>query len=356
MVAPLADSISAHAWNADKTRLAISPNSKLIHIYKVTGTDPSKWEIEHTLKRHDQVVTAISWAPKTNRILSCAQDRNAYVWNFKDGEWKPTLVLLRLNRAATCCAWSCNEEKFAVGSSAKVVSVCYFEEENDWWVSKVIKKHKSTVLNVAWHPTSPTILATASSDFKCRVFSAFIKEIDSKENKKAMFGKELNEYAAGGWVLDVSWSPSGDHIAFIGHDSSLSVADTTNDNVQVIKTKFLPFRTLTFLSDNAIIAAGHDFSPVAFSKSGDSWAMNGRIDEGEGKKKQAKSGFGSAFAKFEQQTSEEEELKTRHKNSVSRLSIVEQASGKVSKFSTSGIDGRVVIWNTSDIKASGFSA
>jgi len=34
------------------------------------------------------------------------QDRNAYVWTFAKGEWKPTLVILRINRAATCVKWS----------------------------------------------------------------------------------------------------------------------------------------------------------------------------------------------------------------------------------------------------------
>ena len=47
--------------------------------------------------------------------------------------------------------WSPKENKFAVASGAKVVSVCYFEEDNDWWVSKHIKKHKSTVLFVDWY-------------------------------------------------------------------------------------------------------------------------------------------------------------------------------------------------------------
>lgn len=43
----------------------------------------------------------------------------------------------------------------------------------DWWVSKMIKKHKSTVLSVAWHPNSQ-LLATGACDFKCRVFSAYV--------------------------------------------------------------------------------------------------------------------------------------------------------------------------------------
>jgi actin related protein 2/3 complex subunit 1A/1B len=69
------------------------------------------------------------------------------------------------------------ENKFAVACGAKCVSVCYFEEDNDWWVSKHIKKHKSTVLKVDWHPNN-SLLVTASSDFKCRIFSAHIKGVD----------------------------------------------------------------------------------------------------------------------------------------------------------------------------------
>jgi len=68
-----------------------------------------------------------------------------------DKKWKPTLVVLRLNRAATCVRWSPLENKFAVGSGARMVSVCYFEKENDWWISKQIKKPlRSTVTRSDW--------------------------------------------------------------------------------------------------------------------------------------------------------------------------------------------------------------
>jgi len=70
--------------------------------------------------QHDKLITAISWAPQTNRIVTCSQDRNAYVWTpTATGEWKPALVLLRINRAATCVKWSPREDKFAVGSGAR---------------------------------------------------------------------------------------------------------------------------------------------------------------------------------------------------------------------------------------------
>lgn len=82
-----------------------------------------------SLLQHDKVITSIDWAPNTNRIVTCSQDRNAYVWKqAQDPQtgatvWKPTLVLLRINRAATFVRWSPNEDKFAVASGARCVDV-----------------------------------------------------------------------------------------------------------------------------------------------------------------------------------------------------------------------------------------
>merc|ERR1712137_1257334 len=162
----LAQSISCHAWNADQSKVAICPNNNAVIIFAKQGNELVK---EHTLKEHDQLVTGIDWAPKSNRIVTCGQDRNAYVWRFEDGIWKPTLVILRINRAATDVKWSPNEDKFVVASGAKTVSVCYFEKDNDWWVSKHIKKHNSTVLKVDWHPNN-VLLATASADNQTELF------------------------------------------------------------------------------------------------------------------------------------------------------------------------------------------
>ena len=80
--------------------------------------------------QHDKLITSIDWAPNSNRIVTASQDRNAYVWqqtpDAQTGQltWKPTLVLLRINRAATYVKWSPNEDKFAVASGARFVS-CY---------------------------------------------------------------------------------------------------------------------------------------------------------------------------------------------------------------------------------------
>jgi len=76
------------------------------------------------------------------------------------------------------------EKKFAVGSGAQLISVCYFEVENDWWVSKHIKKPiRSTVTALDWHPNN-MVLATGTADFRVRLFNVHMKEVDQCQKVK----------------------------------------------------------------------------------------------------------------------------------------------------------------------------
>ncbi|KAJ0883216.1 putative WD40/YVTN repeat-like-containing domain superfamily [Helianthus annuus] len=47
--------------------------------------------------------------------------RNGTGWNEEGSLWVPTLVILRLNRAALCVQWSPKGNKFVVGSGAKTL-------------------------------------------------------------------------------------------------------------------------------------------------------------------------------------------------------------------------------------------
>lgn len=356
----LAPCITSHAFNKDGTMVALCPNNNELHIYKKNGNN---YEPQFVLAEHDQVITGIDWAPNTNRIVSCSQDRNAYVWQYQADEqmWKPTLVILRINRAATCVKWSPKENKFAVASGSKCVSVCYFEEDNDWWVSKHIKKHKSTVLSVAWHPSN-VLLATGSSDFKARIFAAPIKGIDKKSESQTVFGDKISfgdclvEFDAGtGWIHSVDFAPSGNTLAFCSHDSSICfVSDIAKaDSVQKILLEELPFRTVAFLSDTALVAAGHDCNPVLFTANGANWEKKGFVDVPSAKDGPKKEGTAKAFDMFKSQatkgTSEsgDTSLPTKHQNAISCLFV--QAGVKA--FTSSGVDGCICFWPYSVVES-----
>jgi len=348
--------ITCHAWNADGSKVALCPNNNEIHVYAKSGNN---YNLETKLTEHDQTVTSIDWAPKSNRIVSCSQDRNAYVWTFEAGKWKPILVILRLNRAATYCKWRPEENKFAVASGAKLVSICYFEEEQDWWVSKHIKKHKSTVLQVDWHPNN-SLIVTASTDFKVRIFNAYLKGVDKAAPQglgaSVAFGEPVLELDnPNGWVHASKWSPSGNTIAFAAHDSTIHFADVASGNasVQTLKWGDLPFADLIFVSEDKVIAAGHDNTPVLYSKAGGKWSFTKKVDAGGGAAAATAAGSekNAAFKVFQnkvdkgESTSQQTVLNTKHQNAITCVRAFKKSGANVSQYSTSGIDGQIAIWS-----------
>jgi len=347
----LAPCITCHAWNADGSKVAICPNNNEIHVYAKKGAD---FTLEAKLTEHDQVVTGIDWAKESNRIVSCSEDRNAYVWTWKDNQWKPTLVILRINRCATDVKWSPNENKFAVASGAKCVSVCYFEVDNDWWVSKHIKKHRSTVLKVDWHPNN-VLLATSSSDFKTRIFGAHIKGVDAvcpntPFGNKLAFGEILVELETGGWAQSVQWSPSGDLLGFVGHDSTLCVADITSKEAKltIVPCLDLPFKDLLWTAEDSIVCVGHDCNPTLFQNKG-GWQFVKKLDTGSNVTAEAKGN--SAFKTFQNkidkgtESTNDTKINTKHQNTITYIVAYKKNGNAVAQYSTSGLDGSLGIWD-----------
>ena len=141
-------------------------------------------------------------------------------------------------------------------------------------MSKHIKKPiHSTVLSLDWHPNN-VLLAAGSCNFKFRVFSAYIKEVDEKPASIPWGGKmpfsqlmfEFGGSGTGGCVHGVSFSASGSRLAWVSHDSAMSVADASKSvQVSTLKTEFLPLLSVSFFSENSIVAAGHDCCPMLFN-------------------------------------------------------------------------------------------
>lgn len=298
--------------------------------------------------------------PCNTRQLTCL-DRNAYVWEPSPEGWKPTLVLLRINRAATCVRWAPSETKFAVGSGARLIPVCYFEEEDNWWVSKHLKKPiRSTITTVAWHPNS-VLLAAGSTDGHARVFSSFIKGVDARPEPSAwgerlpfntVCGEFLNNTA--GWIHSVAFSPSGNALAFAAHDSSLTVVYPSAPEqppraVISITTQLLPFMSLVWNSEDSIIAAGYDCEAYRFQGSEQGWQLAGSL-EAKGRPGLQDHKEESALNMFRQMDlkgqkgTDDTKLKTVHQNTISTIRSFQESGGNVSHISSSGVDGRVVIW------------
>uniref|UniRef100_A0A2K5YNM7 Actin-related protein 2/3 complex subunit n=1 Tax=Mandrillus leucophaeus TaxID=9568 RepID=A0A2K5YNM7_MANLE len=292
--------------------IALSLNNHEVHIYK----KGHQWVKAHELK--------------DDRVVTCGADHNAYVWSQQDGVWKPTLMILRINHTATFVKWSPPENKFAVGSEAQLISVCYFESENDWWVSKHIKKLiRSTVLSLDWHPNK-VLLAAGSCDFKHSVFSSHIKEVDEKPgsmtwDSKMPFGQLMSEFGGsgtGGWVHRVSFSACGSHLAWASHDSTVSVADASKS----VTVSWL----LAMTADQCSVTT----MTVALEIPKQSIQRNMSAIE--------------CFCNMDKRAMTEGcnmALEMLHQNSIAQVSIYEVDKKDCHKYCTTGIDGAMTIWD-----------
>lgn len=357
-----------HVFSPSGDVLAITVGDS-VKLYKVQGL--AKPEFFAELKGHAKTVTSVDISPDGSRILTCSQDRNALVWEMKDNEYKPTLVLLRINRAATVCRWSPLGNKFAVGSADRIIAVCYYEEENDWWVSKHLKKPlKSTITSLNWHANN-VLLSCGSTDGHSRVFSTFIKGLDSKPEASA-WGSKLpfqtlcSDFISetGAWVHSVAFNSTGDILAFVNHDSSLNVVYPQGEGLpplafHLIKTSHLPFRSLVFVNDNKIAAGGNDNVLVIFEGNQDGWKEVGPVEKILGPVAKHSSTLRSgddddeisshdALNMFKQldlrgrvtkTNTGGAGLSTSHQNTITSVKLY-----SLSHVSTSGDDGRVVVF------------
>lgn len=163
-----------------------------------------------------------------------------------------------------------------------------------------------------------------------------------------------------------------------------------------IKTTTLPYVTLTWTAEDALIAAGHDCQPVLFSGTSSSWKAIGSLDDANGPRSSSfpsavssprtagSTGGGgppvgrlnnAAFNRFKEADSKGTssipgtpsspggglfggassssgvaggELMTVHQNTITSVRPYEWAqNGNVSKVSTTGVDGKLVVWSVS---------
>jgi len=342
--------VTCHAYNKDQTELALSLNNEKVTMYKLVN---KKWEKYDELVEHQGKVTGLDWAPNTNQIVSCGADRNAFVWHQDEfGKWKPTMVLLRINRAAICVRWSPQENKFAVGTGSRVINICHYDSDNNWWISKNIKKPiRSSVLSVAWHPNN-YLIAAGSSDNKCRVFSAYVKAVEGRPagnewGKRLPFGELLAEYGSpsGGWIHGVGFNNDGTQLAWVSHNSCIGFAIGGEPEAKIARTRFRPFTSCYWTSPSSLVAVGFDCNPIAFNLGPNGFEFADKCDQEDGGGSAKQSKFGAMFRDMDSKgtTQAVSELKTRHKNSI--LEIIPCKSG----FSTCGADGQVIQWSLNNL-------
>ena len=98
-----------------------------------------------------------------------------------------------------------------------------------------------------------------------------------------------------------------------------------------------------------MLAAGHDCAPFALVCQGGKWTLSDKIDT---QVKKTAVSQNSAFNKFKQMdsramstTTVDTELSTIHQNTITTLRAFTVAGNQVTKVSSSGVDGQLIVWD-----------
>ncbi|KAL0041805.1 hypothetical protein WJX79_005327 [Trebouxia sp. C0005] len=204
------------------------------------------------------------------------------------------------------------------------------------------------------------LLATASSDSKCRVFSTALPGIDAEQSLNGVTSKFgdclLQVDSHSGWCHAVAWSPSGSQLCFTSHGSQLHVVSgiharellrshplvqdqSVDPNAplqchlqpqpdrQDIQLRQLPFKVVAFLQEDLLIAGGFEGDMYMVKCRQQHWqvikAIQGDVQQSHAAhlKKQLSAEFSKKLDMFKQQTA------SPVTNKVTRSSTQPQVAG-----------------------------
>ena len=132
------------------------------------------------------------------------------------------------------------------------------------------------------------MIAAASFDGSCKVFSAIHTKVDTEAPEGPFaevtsFGKALFKFNCMYWLNHVSFDPTGTVLCYASHDGTLNFCDVSGgDKGEVTKfTHFgLPFTKGKFLSDSTYLAVGYEKAPFLIVKEDGAWKETKCLDEG----------------------------------------------------------------------------
>ena len=382
----VAKTITCHCWNKDRTQIALATrNSNDILVYETGKSSKFEdWKLIHTLIGHDLPVTALDWDPNYNRILSCSEDCNAYVWNYENNKWIPTLVVLKIKRAALCCKWSPNGKAFAVGSSEKKLRICTFNADQNLWVHPsglhvkqereeepeaadgtptVSNKTRGSIFCVCWDRTGQ-LLCRGSLDGSMNIVSTYydpsepIRDCPFDISTKELFGFVFGDKC--GIVEDIAVNPKNDIIAYTDRNSDTHFLEFKGHIMtkQTVHCPTLPFTSLLFITDRIVAAGGFDNNLHILAKKSDVWEYVGIADTSSPSSSSSVSTSFQERIRMLQSNANVSSVRTVnsrtatgstmngcHKNIIVELQMKTWDGSMCTEISSCGLDGRLVIWN-----------
>jgi hypothetical protein len=201
-------------------------------------------------------------------------------------------------------------------------------------------------------------------NMKVVITSAYISEIDNETTfdqnlpfpVKKKFGEVLIKFNTKAWVNDVAFSPSG-NFAFAGsHNSTLSIVNCRENNVETLNLSHSPIAKIVPLNDETIIVIGFDrhFYKYSSNNPEKKWKfmnsltkfdLNKLTSDLEEKKEEATS-FKDRLGVFKNLNKKTSLIVTSNKNETKNIHLANISSTSVisNNLVTADLAGYIKLW------------
>lgn len=241
----------ALAFSPDGAILASSGDDRQIKLWNAaSGAELA------AIRAHDQPIASLAFSPKTGELASASLDGSLKLWRIQRDEPRPGGASPRLvaelrppgSSALRCAAFSNDGELLAASGDSPEILI--FERSGDQSSFSIPNAHRAAITSLAFAPTTPPLLATASRDSTLRVW-------------EPLTGLRLDTKSVGGPLLALAYSPDVDPaprlLAAAGERRVINSWDTRNRNeADLARGHPRAVRSLAFSPDGLIFATGCD--------------------------------------------------------------------------------------------------
>ena len=204
----------------DSDTFATCSSDKIIHVCKVTSSDPPT--PSHTFNGHTDEVNAICWSPCGRYIASCSDDNTAKIWSTSDEHNLNDLKGLKLDlvghtKEIYTTRWTPTGQGSANAELPLRLCTASFDGSVRIWNAEdgasvfTLRRQPHPVYSISPNP-SGTLIATGSLGGYVSVFSL--------ED-----GSMVNEIRGSGDTFDVAWSYDGTKISCCFSSGALHILD-----------------------------------------------------------------------------------------------------------------------------------
>jgi len=222
--------------------LSWAPNSTLLAIVvddiKICVYDVGLRGITAELVGHTDKITAISWDPRSEKIVSSSYDKTTKIWVVKDEDCVQTL---RGHLGAVLTAdWDKKKGIYiATGGSDRNVFVWF---TGQWSIVSRLRGHLGPIISAHWNPNYDILASVCEGGiirfWKCATWKC-VKAIRCPTK-----------------IISMKWSPNGEYIAAACEDGVIRVWNLEGELIKELRGHVGSVNTIDWSHDSKKILSG----------------------------------------------------------------------------------------------------